>query len=85
MLFICKMSLISLIERLKIMEQGLHNVFIEVVVWKELVHKHEYWIAVSLSEEPRNHNFLPICVFLRALKDSYPFHVLVFLLYQLKN
>jgi hypothetical protein len=39
------MSQIRLIERFEVMKEGLHHVFVEVIVREELAHRHEDWIT----------------------------------------
>lgn len=46
MLGVREVGQVGLIERLKVVKEGLHDIFIKVVVWEELGHCHENGIAI---------------------------------------
>ena len=46
---VCQMCQVGLIQRLEVVEQGLHHILIEVVVREQLVHGHEDRVAPFLG------------------------------------
>jgi hypothetical protein len=39
------MSQISLIQVLEIVKEGFHDIFVEIIVWKQFIHGHKNGIA----------------------------------------
>lgn len=73
------MSKVSLIERLEIVEKGLHDVLVEVVVREEVLHRHENWVATFSREEPTDRRLLLRVVLFCRLKYANPFEILLLL------
>ena len=75
-----QMSQVCLIQRLEVVEEGLHDILVKVVEGQELRHLHEDRVASLICQEVRNLGFLLWAVILGALEDTHPFEILLFFL-----